>query len=710
MILAYWGRWVSLEELRDACGVSRDGSKAVNIVKAARAYGLEGAGMRRELEDMDRIALPCILHWGFNHFVVLEGLSRGGARINDPEHGRKKVRIEDFDKMFTGMALIFSPGENFRKSGDRSSLLSSLYRRIYAAKPEVLFALLVSFALIVPAIIVPAYMRVFVDEYLIAGRSDWLRPTLFAFGITIVVQTLLIWLQQRQFWRFEIKLTNESSQSFLWHMLNVPIEFFLQRMPGDLVSRVDGNQRVAQVIAGDLVSSTAGLLSVVLFSAVMLTYDVGLAVLAVALGLLNFLAAGLIWEHLQQLARRSLQNQSRLAATSVKGIADIEAIKANNTEEAFFSYWAAQQSEFITLNQRFSLATLALTTVPGLVAGVGNALIIGVGALHVMQGALTIGELVAFQALVIGFNAPITQFISLGAKLQQTTADLGRLDDVIRASQVQTEPERATQPSARAEGSSETRRGNVKLSGHVEFHDISFGYAKLDAPLIEGFELTLRPGTRVGIVGQTGSGKSTIARIAAGLYQPWSGEVRYDGSPIHAVDPKVLAAGMAFVDQEIHLFSGSVRDNVALWDDAVDDHAIVVAARDACLHEVVSVREGGYLSRVSERGQNFSSGERQRLELARALARDPSVLILDEATASLDPIVEAAIYSNLRRRGCTCLIVAHRISAVRDCDEILVMKGGAVVQRGTHESLTAEGGEYLRLFARAGKPAGTEPG
>lgn len=696
MILSYWGCWVALEDVREACGVSRDGSKASSMVKAARFYGLEAAGVRCELNELDSVALPCILHWGFNHFVVLEALYPGGARINDPARGRRHVSLDELDKSFTGMLLTFTPGPDFVRSGSPSTVLGALRARLHSSHDAALFLLIASALLIVPAAVIPAFTRIFVDDYLIGARADWLRPTLFAFGIAIVVQTLLMWLQRRHMLRLEIKLSCASSQHFLWCLLKCPLQFFSQRLPGDLVNRVAANQRVAQLIAGDLIAIAVGLATVLLFGAVMLTYDIALAAVAVGLGALNFLVTHLIWERQENLARRSLQNQSRLAAITTNGLANIESIKANNGESGFFSLWLAQQAEFITVQQQLASGTLIVNTVPTLLASLGNVVVLGLGAYQIMSGALTIGGLVAFQALMIGFNAPIRDFVHLGTRLRQATADLGRLDDVVRSG----EKDMSAAARARTELApvAESEPHLHKLEGRLDFVAVSFGYNKLEAPFIEDFTLTVQPGTRVAIVGQTGSGKSTLARIAAGLYRPLSGEVLYDGKPLAQTDPSVFTSSVAFVDQDVCVFSGTIRDNISLWDDSLGDESILTATRDACLHETVSMRPNGYLAAVQERGRNLSAGEQQRLEIARALAREPSILILDEATAALDPPVEALIDDNTRRRGCTCLIIAHRLSAIRDCDEIIVLKQGRIVERGTHDSLVARQGEYVRLI------------
>lgn len=691
MVMGYWGCWVDLEELRDACGVSRAGSKASNIVRAARAYGFDAQGLRVTLGDLNNIRLPCILHWEFNHFVVLEALFPGGAKINDPQKGRRKVSIEEVDRNFTGIALTFLPNNRFEKRGAPPSLFASLWLRLRSSRDSVAILCVTSVMLIIASLLVPAFGKLYVDYYLIGGRQDWLRPTLFAFAMVIAFQAATIYLQRRNGFLLEMKLATMSTRQFVWRLLNLPTHFYAQRLPGDLSNRVACNQRLAELLSGDLVSVTIGLASAAAFAVVMLLYDAPLGATAIVLGIGSLFGSYIVWERQSNLAKQVAQNQSRMAAMSVSGLGNIESMKAKDGESAYFDAWAGRQAEFVSLQQRLGFGVLTLTTLQSTLSALTTSIVMGLGAYRVMKGAMTIGDIVAFQALVMGYQAPIRDFVLFGSKLRRASADVGRIDDVIQGA-------RCPVPTVAESSGNLGDIGNAKLVGGLRFANVNFAHGRLDQPYIKDFNLVIKPGSRVGLVGKTGSGKSTVAALAVGLYEPHSGEIRYDGKLLRDIKRSVFGNSIAFVGQDAWAFSGSIYENLTLWDETVNQSAIHAAVADACLQDVVLMRGDGYLRQLQEQGRNLSGGERQRLAIARALAHEPSILVLDEATSALDPIMEREISDNLRRRGCTCIIVAHRLSAVRDCDEIVVLRGGSVVETGTHQELIAQDGEYALLM------------
>jgi NHLM bacteriocin system ABC transporter peptidase/ATP-binding protein len=695
IVLASFGRWAPLEELRIACGVSRDGSKASNVVKAARQYGLEAKGFKKEPQSLRTIRPPMILHWNFNHFVVLEGFSgqrgKGRVHLNDPATGPRQVTEEELDQAFTGVVLTFQPGPGFEKKGEPPRLIPALRRRLEGTRAALAFVLLSGVALVLPGLAIPVFSKVFVDSVLLESRRDWLPPLLLAMGLAALMTGALTWLQQAYLLRLETRMAVGASSRFLWHVLRLPTEFFSQRYAGDISSRVAINDRVAQLLSRDLATSALGALMIVFFAAILFQYDAVLTLVGIATVSLNVVALRLVSRKRVDGNRRLAQDQGKLLGTAIGGLQTIETLKATGGESDLFTRWAGYQAKVVNGRQDLERYTQMLDAVPPLLAAVNTALILGIGGLRVMNGDMTLGGLVAFQLLMALFIAPVNRLVSLGGRLQMVEGDMNRLDDVMR---YRMDPALAGLGEAPADDGAP-----VKLAGRLELRKVSFGYSRLDPPLIEGLSLSLKPGSRVALVGGSGSGKSTIARLVTGLYQPWEGEIFFDGRSRSEVPPGVMTNSLASVDQNVFLFEGSVRENLTLWDSTIPLPEVVSAAKDACIHDEIAARPGGYESSVEEGGANWSGGQRQRLEIARALVGRPTLLVLDEATSALDPTTESRIDDALRRRGCTCLIVAHRLSTIRDADEIIVLEGGKAVQRGTHDELKTAGGPYARLIS-----------
>jgi NHLM bacteriocin system ABC transporter peptidase/ATP-binding protein len=688
MILAHHGRFIPLEELRIACGVSRDGSKASNMLRAARAWGLDAKGFKQEPQALRVLPLPMVIHWNFNHFLVLEGFGpKGRVYLNDPAFGPRVVTEEELDQSFTGVALVFERGPDFQPGGEGRSVIGALRKRLTSSRAAVAFAVLTGLALVIPGLVIPTFSRVFVDDVLVKGMTDWTRPLLYAMGAAALLLGVLTWLQQFYLLRFETKLALATSTRFFWHVLHLPVQFLSQRFPGEIASRVAINDRVAQMLSGELATTVLSVVVVGFYAMLMFQYDLSLAGVVILIAGLNILALRHVSRRRVHLNQRMLQDRGKAVGTAMGGLMNIETLKATGSESDFFARWAGYYAKMTNARQELGLETHRLSAVPPLLMAVSAAVVMGLGGLRVMEGQMSMGMLVGFQALMIAFLSPVNRLVTLGTTLQEVQGDMDRLDDVQRAEARYTVVEQEEEQDA------------AKLSGHLELRRVSFGYSRLEPALIQDFSLVLRPGSRVALVGGSGSGKSTVARLVSGLYDPWAGEILFDGVPRTEIPRSTLVNSVAVVDQDIFLFEGSIRDNVTMWDDTAPEADVARAARDAAILDDISARPGGFGSRVEEGGRNFSGGQRQRLEIARALVNNPSVVVLDEATSALDPTTEHWIDDQLRRRGCTCLIVAHRLSTIRDCDEIVVMEKGKIVQRGTHDELKSQPGLYSTLIA-----------
>ncbi|MDH6120809.1 NHLM bacteriocin system ABC transporter peptidase/ATP-binding protein [Kitasatospora sp. GAS204A] len=713
MVLGHHGRHVPLEELRIACGVSRDGSRASNVLKAARGFGLDAKGMQMEPSALAQVRAPAILFWEFNHFVVFDGMGRRfgrrGVHLNDPARGRRFVSPEEFDASFTGVVLTFEPGARFRRGGRKPGILRALPARLRGTTGTLLAALAASFLLVAVGAAAPAVSRTYIDTFVVGGsgpggNQSSLLPVLFASMAALVLLTaVLTGLQQANLLRGRIIASTLSSARFLRHLLRLPVTFFAQRNPAELVQRLQSNDAVAETLARDLAAAGVDALVVVLYAVLLWTYDPQLTLIGVAVALLNVVAMRVVVRIRATGTQRLLADSARLTNTSYSGLQLIETMKATGGENGYFRRWAGQHATTLDGQQRLGVPSAVLAVVAPTLAALNSALILLIGGLRAVEGHISIGLLVAFQTLMTSFTAPVTRLNGVAGRAQDFAADVSRLKDVenfpvdsrysVNPPSSRNSANSSSSRDAQQEPAADTRR----LRGHVTLEGVTFGYSPLDQPLLTDFSLSVGPGRQVALVGGSGSGKSTVSRLISGLYSPWEGTIRIDGERLEEISRGSLSASVSFVDQDVFLFEGTVRDNVTLWDPSISDEAVIAALKDAAVHDVVSRRPGGIHSRVEQDGHNFSGGQRQRLEIARALVRRPSVLVLDEVTSALDAETEQVIIDNLRRRGCACVLIAHRLSTVRDSDEIVVLDHGTVVERGRHEELVAAGGPYAEL-------------
>ena len=689
MILAYYGKWIPLEQVRADCGVSRDGSNAKNVLRAARSYGLVAQGYRYETEALRKNGkFPCIVHWNFNHFVVLNGFKGNKAFLNDPARGTYSVTIENFDKSFTGICLMFEPSETFEPGGKPKSMLAFSKEKMRGAGVAVVFTFMTTVIMSLIGIIKPAFSRIFLDRLLTGKNPEWLMPFICTLAGISIIQIVMAFIEAIYTARIGAKIDALGSTAFMWKVLRLPMEFFSQRMAGDVQQRKGSNASVARTLADTFAPLVIEACMMVFYLVVMIRYSLLLTLVGVFSMVVNMLMSRVISKKRINITRVSMRDTGKLLGATVAGIEMIETIKASGAEDGFFGKWSGYQASVNSQQVKYAKLNQYLGMVPLLVSTLTNTAILIIGVYLVMEGTFTIGMVMAFQGFLGSFMSPAQKLISAGQTLQEMRTSMERIEDVMKY------PTDKLCEQGSEEDQSETCS---KLSGNVELKNVTFGYSRLGEPLIKDFNLTLTPGKRIAFVGMSGCGKSTISKLISGLYQPWSGEILFDGKPISSIDRSVFTGSLAVVDQDIIIFEDTIANNIKMWDSSIEDFEMILAAKDAQIHADIMQREGGYNYRLTEGGKDFSGGQRQRLEIARVLAQDPTIVILDEATSALDARTEYEVVRSIKDRGITCIVVAHRLSTIRDCDEILVMDHGVVVERGTHDELYALGGFYTKL-------------
>ena len=690
MILAHYGKWVPLEQVRSDCGVSRDGSNAKNVLKAARYYGLQAKGYRFELQDLkENGTYPCIIHWNFNHFVVLDGFKGNKAYLNDPARGTCSVSMEEFDEAFTGVCLLFEPSEEFVPSGKPKSMFEFAAKRLKGTGAAVAFTATIGVIGALMTAISPAFSRVFLDRLLTGENPEWATPFLVLLGAFIAVQILVSAIRAIYELRINGKMAAVGNATYMWKVLKMPMDFFSQRMAGDIQGRQADNATIANTLIGTFAPLLLQTGMMVFYLVVMLRYSWILTIVGLLSIFINMLVSNLISRKRINITRVAMRDSAKLSSSTVAGIEMIETIKSSGAENGYFEKWAGYQASVNTQQVRFLKMNQYLGLIPSFVAMLANDVVLILGVFLTLRGEFTVGMIMAFQSFLASFMEPAQQLIAAGQTLQEMRTQMERVDDVMEYPSDNVFAEKDSEPSADAE--------YAKLSGNVELKHVTFGYAKLGEPLIKDFNLTLTPGKSVAFVGGSGCGKSTMSKLISGLYRPWDGEILFDGKPLSEIDRGLFTGSLAVVDQDIILFEDTIANNIKMWDDSIEDFEMILAARDAQIHTDIMQRPGGYQHKLIEGGKDFSGGQRQRMEIARVLAQDPTIIILDEATSALDAKTEYEVVKAIRDRGITCIVVAHRLSTIRSCDEIIVMQKGEIVDRGTHAELMEHSELYREL-------------
>jgi NHLM bacteriocin system ABC transporter peptidase/ATP-binding protein len=687
MVMAYYGKWVPLERVRVDCGVSRDGSSAKGILQVARMYGFDAQGYRVEPDKINTLPQPTVIHWNMNHFVVLKKITRKFAYINDPAAGEVKVPIDQFNASFTGIAIAIKPGKDFEPSGKPISVWPFAKERLKGAAPVFAFVILVSALASVIGIFSTLFSRVFVDDLLSGNHPEWAYGFIALFLAFNFLSITLTALNTKTNLKISAKFAVVSSGMFMWHALRLPVDFYSSRNAGDIAARQEENDGISLSLIQTFAPLVIDAAMMVFYLFIVLRYSVMLTIIGFSALIVNYAINKFVTDKNVNISRVSTRDAGKLGAMTVAGVEMIETIKSAGAEDGFFERWSGLHATVNNARIKSMKLNQSVGLIPQIVSQIINIVIMLIGAYLIIRGDMTVGMFFAFQGFLSAFLGPLSKIINTRLQMQQMKVSMERVQDVFNYKTDVEYEEFSIDESL------------SKLSGQIEIKNLTFGYNRLSPPLLENFNMTLNPGESVALVGASGCGKSTIAKLISNLYSPWSGDILFDGKASAEIPREIFTSSVSVVDQDVILFKDNVGNNIKTWDKSIEDFEVILAARDAQIHSTIIDRDGGYGGDVQENGKNFSGGERQRLEIAGALAKEPTIIIMDEATSALDAKTEFDVIKAVRDRGITMIIVAHRLSTIRDCNEIIVLDKGKVVQRGTHDELYASPGKYRELVS-----------
>lgn len=686
MIFAYHGKYVSLEKMRVETGVSRDGCTAKNIVRAAKKYGFEVHAYRKEVNDLLELEMPCIIHWNFDHFMVLEGRKGKYIYVNDPAQGRRRLTFEEFDSKFTGIVLTFKPSDDFKKEKEKKSVLKFIINKTTSDRNTMLLIFCISLLSVFPNLVIPVLSQYFIDSILIVHNYSYFNLfILFLMGM-IIIQLIIYVYKSFVLADFQNKLTLCSTYEFLYKMFRLPISFFEQRYPGEISNRVKNNENVCEMVSGDLVELFLNLILIIFYFSLLLIYNYVLAIIGLVVVMFNLIVMKLTNDRIGEESLKIQQDSGNMIGAVSAGLRITSTIKASGAESRYVGRILGFYAQYFSNDQHLNKTQEIMNSLPGTIKKVSDLIILILGGYFVIEGTMTIGMLIAFTSLYSSFYSPVEKVVNFVKQLQIIKASISRIEDI-------------NDYEVDEKYIKEIKKDFLcsKLEGDVECKDITFGYNELNPAIISNISFKVNCGESIAFVGGSGCGKSTLSKIMSGLYSPWGGEIYFDGKNSKTISSDIINASVSTVSQNVQLFSGTIRDNLKMWNEKITDTDMILAAKDACIHDVITQKKGAYDYMLLEGAKNLSGGQRQRLEIARALTTNPTILILDEATSALDPIVEKKILDNIKRRGCTCIVVAHRLSAIRDCDQIIVLEKGHIVEKGKHKDLIKSNGLYKKF-------------
>ena len=686
MILAYYGRWIPISQMRDIVGVSRDGTKMSTLIDVSRDMNLDVKSCSGDARSFfEGSTYPCVVCLRNAHYTVVCGKIGDKVFINDPGRGQMTITTDEFESGYSGQYLCFAPTAQFKRAGKPKGIISYINDNLKDAKSTIVFVGAATLITSMTGAMMPALTRAFVDRVLSGRSPDWAMPLLALMIVLCVTMLAVGWVNSVYGMKLFGMLGIKSGSRYMWHLFHLPMRFFFQRHPGDLKQNEVSTMTIAQTIIRLLIPLLINTIMMIYYAVVMLMYSpmlslIGFTTIAVNLGVSKYISTKRI-----NAVRGLRASQSRMISSSMAAVSMIETIKASGAENIFFGIWSGNQANVNAKGVEIGKITGVLGSVPDFLTSLSSILVLCGGVFLVLQGQFTAGMVMAFQSYLTAFMKPAQQMLGTQQKIQEMRTDMERIEDNM------------VYPEYDLLGEDTPETTYTKLKGEIELDDVTFAYSKMDEPLLKHLSLTIKPGESVAIVGSSGCGKSTVLRLVSGLYAPLSGEIRYDGKKLKDIPKSAFRASVSVINQKIMLFKDTIGNNILMWDNSIPRDRMIQAAIDAQIHDDIIARKAGYEHVFQNGGSDFSGGQRQRVEIARALVTDPSIVIMDEATSALDAATENRVVSAMKKRGITCLIVAHRLSTIRDCDRIIVLDQGVIAERGTHDELMAKGGLYSSL-------------